>query len=264
MMESKMCGPKTIAAKIAGKVAAVASAMPLVNIAIMTAFVTIALVVTLALGAATANAAEHTGEPSDLAKRAVPVMASPESAALQMSTMVTGVLAAPEAGSPAGHDLHFQNRLSGNIYAMRTDVNGAFSATLPRGVYDLRGMHGAVIASAVMVGQDPVNLGQVHSPGLYNVWRLFEWQQTGPVIVTSPAPATAYLPNLVGGSQPIAVTPVVSPPVMGAGPNGEPLAPAVVLPAQIYEQTELPAGADVPPPGIPTQQEMSPAPGGGY
>ncbi len=82
MMESKMRGPKTIAAKIAGKVAAVASAMPLVNIEIMTAFVTIALVVTLALGAATANAAEHTGEPSDLAKRAVPVMASPESAAL--------------------------------------------------------------------------------------------------------------------------------------------------------------------------------------
>jgi len=262
MMESKMRGPKTIAAKIARKAAAVGSAMPLVNIEIMTAFV--ALVVALALGAATANAAEHTGEPSDLAKRAVPVMASPESAALQMSTMVTGVLAASEAGSPAGHDLHFQNRLSGNIYAMRTDVNGAFSATLPRGVYDLRGMHGAVIASAVMVGQDPVNLGQVHSPGPYNVWRLFEWQQTGPVIVTSPAPATAYLPNLVGGSQPIAVTPVVSPPVMGAGPNGEPLAPAVVLPAQIYEQTELPAGADVPPPGIPTQQEMSPAPGGGY
>src|SRR5271169_4202273 len=130
MMESKMCGPKTIAAKIAGKVATVASAMPLVNIEIMTAFVTIALAITLALGATTANAAEHTGEPSDLAKRAVPVMASPESAALQMSTMVTGVLAASEAGSPAGHDLHFQNRLSGNIYTMRTDANGAFSATL--------------------------------------------------------------------------------------------------------------------------------------
>jgi hypothetical protein len=207
---------------------------------------------------------EHSGEPSDLAHRAVPAMASPEVATLQMSTVVTGVLAASEAGSPGLHDLHFQNRVSGNLYVLRTEPNGAFSTMLPQGIYDLRGMHGAVIASAVMVGQDPVNLGQVHSPGPYNVWRLFEWQQTGPVIVTSPAPATAYLPNLVGGSQPIAVTPVVSPPVMGAGPNGEPLAPAVVLPAQIYEQTELPAGADVPPPGIPTQQEMSPAPGGGY
>lgn len=264
MMNSKMRWPKVIAARITAKLAAAALAMPSVKIESVTVFVTIALAVTLAIGAGAANAAEHTGEPSDLAKRAVPAMASPEASALQMSTMVTGVLAASEAGSPAGHDLHFQNRLSGNIYAMQTDANGGFSAALPRGVYDLRGMHGAVIASAVVVGQDPVNLGQVHSPGPYNVWRLVERQETGPVIVSSPAPATAYLPNLVGSTQPIAVTPVVSPPVMGAGPNGEALAPAVVLPAQIYEQTELPAGADVPPPGVPTQQEMSPAPGGGY
>ncbi len=266
-MDSKMRGPKAIAARIAGriaaKLAAAAFAIPLAAL-LATALVTTALVVTLALGAGAANAAEHSGEPSELARRAVPAMASPKASALQMSTMVTGVLAAAEGGSPAGHDLHFQNRLSGNVYVMRTDANGTFSTMLPEGVYDLRGMHGAVIAPAVMVGQTPVSLGQVRSPGPYNVWRLLEWQQVGPVIVTSPAPATAYLPNLVAGPQPIAVTPVVSPPVMGAGPNGEALAPAVVMPPQTYEQTEIPAGADVPRPGIANPQEISPAPGGGY
>ncbi len=262
MSDTKMRWPKTIATRITAKLAAAASAMPSANLAVMTAFVTIALAVTLALGAGAANAVEHTGEPSELARRAVPAMASPEAAAMQMSTMVTGVLAASEAGSPAGHDLHFQNRLSGNIYAMRTDANGAFSAMLPRGVYDLRGMHGAVIAPGVVVEQSPVNLGQVHSPGPYNVWRLFEWQEIGEGIVKSPAPATAYLPNLGGAPQPIAVTPVVSPPVRGAGPNGEPLAPAVVIPSQTHEQTEIPAGSDVPRPGLPPAQNMEPPPSG--
>lgn len=264
MMDWKMREPKTIAAKITEKLAAAALAMPLVNLAVMTAFVMLALVITLALGAATANAAQHSGEPSDLAHRSVPAMASPEAATLRMSTVVTGVLVASEAGSPDVHDLHFQNRVSGNLYVFRTAANGAFSTMLPQGIYDLRGMHGAVIAPAVMVGQSPVNLGQVSSPGPYNVWRLLERQETGPVIVSSPAPATAYLPNLARGPQPIAVTPVVSPRVMGGGLNGEALAPAVVIPTQEYEQTEIPAGADVPRPGVATPQEMSPAPGGGY
>jgi hypothetical protein len=263
-MDSKMRGPKAIAAKITEELAAAAFAMPLAGRAIMTAFVMLALVVVPALGATAANAAEHSGEPSDLAHRSVSAMASPEVATLQMSTVVTGVLAASEAGSPGLHDLHFQNRVSGNLYVLRTEPNGAFSTMLPQGIYDLRGMHGAVIASAVMVGQSPVNLGQVRSPGPYNVWRLLEWQETGPVIVTSPAPATAYLPNLALGPQPIVVTPVISPRVMGAGPNGEALAPAEVMPTQEYEQTEIPAGADVPRPGVATPQEMSPAPGGGY
>jgi hypothetical protein len=232
----------------------------------MTAFVTIALVVTLALGAGTVNAAEHTGEPSDIARRAVPAMDSPAAATQQMSTMVTGVLAAPEAGSPAGHEMHFQDRLSGNMYTVRTKADGSFSTMLPQGVFDLRGMHGAVIVAGVVVGQGPVNLGQVSSPGPYNAWRLLQWQQISQAIVSSPAPATAYLPNLEGGPQPISVTPVTNPRVMGAGPNGQPLAPAVVIPAKTSEQTEIPAGADVSPSGPPPAEELAPplGPGGGY
>ena len=120
----------------------------------------------LATGAAIANAAAHSGEPAELVRRNVPAMASPEVASRRMSTAVTGVLAASESGGqPGGHELHFQNRISGNIYTVRTEPNGAFSTMLPEGVFDLRGMHGAIIVRSVTVGQSPVNLGQVHSPG---------------------------------------------------------------------------------------------------
>ncbi|HVB81855.1 MAG TPA: hypothetical protein VNE82_18145 [Candidatus Binataceae bacterium] len=258
MVDSRMRWPKIIAAQVA----AAAIAMAFVAIA----FVTTELAIALAIGARAANAAAHSGEPSELAERNVAAMAPPETVTRQMSTVVTGVLAAPAAGSLADHDLHFQGRVSGNIYTLRTQADGAFSIMLPQGVYDLRGMHGAVIVSAVMVGQSPVDLGQVHPPGPYNVWRLIERQEIGEAIVRSPAPATAYLPNLGEAHQPIAVTPMVSPMVMGAGPAGKALAPAEVMPAQIQEQTELPSGAQVPPPGMRPAPEMAPAPGpgGGY
>jgi hypothetical protein len=228
-------------------------------------FITAAMAATLAIRAGTAGAASHSGEPSEIARRAVPAMASPGVATWQMSTTVTGVLAAPEAGEPlANHELHFQERVSGNIYTLRTAANGAFSTVLPEGVYDLRGKHGAVIARGVIVGQSPVNLGQVNPPGPYNVWRLFERQEVGQAIVKSPAPVTAYVPSPGEAPQAIAVTPITSPRVMGAGPGGAPLAPAEVMPARIQEQTEIPSGAEVPGPGMPPAQDLMPAPQGGY
>lgn len=244
----KMIAPKTAAAVLA----------PALGVAL-------ALTAAFALGAARADAAAHSGEPSDLAERSVPSMASPETATLQMSTTVSGVLAAPEAGAPlAGHELHFQQRISGNMYTVRTQSNGAFWTMLPQGVYDLRGMHGAVIARAVAVGQSPVNLGQVNPPGPYNVWRLVERQEIGEAIVKSPAPATAYIPSPGEAPLPIAVTPIANPQVMGAGPGGQALAPAEVMPEQIQQQTELPSGAEVPRQGMPPAQDLAPAPSGGY
>lgn len=229
------------------------------------AFAAIAIVTALVAGCAVrANAAERSSEPSALAERNVPAMASPALASRQMSTAVTGVLAAAEAGAPpAGNELHFQGRIGGNIYMVRTQANGAFSTMLPEGLYDLRDMRGTVIARAVTVGQSPVDLGQVRPPGPYNVRRLVERQEIGEAIVKSPAPATAYLPSSDEASQPIVVTPVVSPQVMGAGPGGRALAPAEVMPAQILEQTEIPSAAQIPPPGMPPTQESAPAPGPG-
>jgi len=72
------------------------------------------------------------------------------------------------------------------------------------------------------------------------------------------------VPSSGGAPQAIAVTSIVSPQVMGAGPGGAALAPAEVMPAQIQEQTEIPSGAEVPGPGMPPAQGMTPAPQGGY
>src|SRR5260370_28328778 len=87
-------------------------------------FITAALAATLAIRAGTADAASHSGEPSEIARRAVPAMASPGVATWQMSTTVTGVLAAPEAGEPPAHpELHFHARVSGHILTPPAPAN---------------------------------------------------------------------------------------------------------------------------------------------
>ncbi len=267
MADSTRRGCKAIAAKVA------AAAPPAIASVAMTLTLALAMTpaITLAIGAGPASAAGSSTEPPEIAERNVAAMAPPAVATQRMSTAVTGVLAAPEAGPLGGHELHFQERVSTNMYTVRTEANGEFSTMLPQGVYDLRGLHGTVIARGVVVGQSPVNVGQVHPPGPYNVWRLLERQEIGEAIVKSPAPATAYVPGAAEAPAAIAVTPVVSPEVMGAGPEGKALAPAEVMPAQIQEQTELPSGAKVPAPGMPPVQDpapgqdVAPAPGpGGY
>jgi hypothetical protein len=262
MAESNMRRSKARWSRIiAAKVVAAAFAAPLAKIA----FLTIAAPgLTLALHAGAASAAEQLGQPGSLEGRKVAAMVAPGTVTYQMSTPVTGVMAPSETAPLAGHELHFQNRLSGNLYTLRTKSNGAFSTMLPPGVYDLRGIHGAVIASGVVVGQMPIDLGQVNSPSPYNPWRLIERQQLGPAIVKSPAPATAYLPGAGGIAQPISGTTMVNPSVIGGGANGQPLAPAVVMPARTSEQTEIPAGAQAPNPGMPPAPSMAAPPGGGY
>jgi hypothetical protein len=252
MADSKIRGRDMIAAKLPRA----AFTMP---------GVTITLVAMFAVGAGRVNAESRSGEPPEIARRQVSAMAPPAVVTWQMSTQVSGVLAAPEAGEPpAGHELHFQNRMSGNLYTLRTGPTGAFSIMLPQGVYDLRGKHGAVIASGVIVGQSPLNLGQVTPPSHYDVRRFFQRQEVGQVIVKSPAPASAYVPSPGEAPLPIAVTPIKSPPVMGAGPGGAPLAPAEVIPSEIEEQTQIPSGVEMPRPGMPPAQDMMPTPKSGY
>jgi len=47
--------------------------------------------------------------------------------------------------------------------------------------------------------------------------------------------------------------------VMGAGPQGEALPPAEVIPSQIYQQTVIPPGADVTIPGATSPEDTAPA-----
>ena len=255
MVRSKMHRSEMAASRIAG--AALAGAT--VAMAVVMAGVT---------GAAAANTAAQSTEMPKTAERKVAAMAPPGVATQEMSIPVTGTLTGPDGGPLPGRELHFQERINGDVYTVRTRGGGAFSTKLPHGVYDLRGENGDIIARAVIVGSNSINIGQVHMPGLYDVRRLFERQEVGQAIVRSPAPAAAYVPAPGEAQVPVAVTPVASARVMGAGPNGQRLAPAEVMSATIQQQTALPSGAEVPEPGMqPVPQDLAPAPNvnkGGY
>ncbi len=205
----------------------------------------------LAVGAASAGAAGQSGDAGEIARRQVPVMSPPALASREMSTEVSGVFAGNQGQAAAGHEMHFQNRVSGNLYSVVSGAGGAFSVRLPPGVYDLRGQHGAIIAEGVVVGRSPLNLGQVHPPAPYSIWRWFQRQHVAEAIVQSPAPASAFVPAAGATPQAIAVRSIQSPPVMGAGASGRALPPAEVMSPVIQEQTALPADAEVPPAGAP-------------
>jgi hypothetical protein len=230
------------------------------TIVVTTAAFAASFVMAFAIGAAAAQSTD----PMEIAQGNDAAAATPYLATRQISVPVSGVLTAPGGGPLVGHELHFQDSVAGDIYTVRTRAGGAFSTRLPQGVYDLRGEHGAVIASCVIVDQNPINLGQVHPPPRYNVWRWLDRQEVGPEIVDTP-PATAYLPGAGEGPQPVAVVPKASPPVVGGGPGGKPLPPAVVIPPQLQYRSDLPSGAEMPAPDmpsaeIPPAQEMPLAP----
>jgi hypothetical protein len=209
----------------------------------------VAVALGLAIGAGIAAAAGQSGEPGEIVTRKVAAMAPPAQATREMSTEVSGVFSGNEGQAAAGDEMHFQNRVSGNIYTVVAGPGGAFSLRLPPGVYDLRGKHGAIIADGVVVGRSPVNLGRVHPPAPYGFWRWFQRQHVAEAIVHSPAPASAFVPAAGATPQAIAVRPIQSAPVIGGGANGQALPPAEVMPPQIQEQTALPTDAEVPPPG---------------
>jgi len=160
-----------------------------------------------------------------------------------ISTPVTGVLVDRDGHPLAGHELHFEGRPSGDIFTVRTRSDGRFSTALPQGIYDLRGQHGAIIAGPVMVGSGAANLGSVRAPAAYNPSRALDHEEVGEEIVKSPAPSSAYVPDAGMAPQSIAVKPIVNPPVQGAART---LAPAVVVPEEIQQQTRIPAGSEAP------------------
>ncbi|GEM_PF-5622742 len=146
----------------------------------------------------------------------------------------------------AGHQLHFENRATRDIYMAVTDRNGAFAVDLPPGIYDLRGQRGTIFVPRILVADQAINLGAVSKPTGFNPMRLFQYEGVAPVLVYTPAPATAYLP---GGAEGItAILP--SAPVTGAfsqkgGAGGTPITPS--------------AGNPTPPPA---SSQLTPVPGG--
>jgi hypothetical protein len=95
-------------------------------------------------------------------------------------------------GKPAERrQLHYENRVTSDMYVAPTKPDGSFTADLPPGWYDLRAERGVVIASKIRVDKEDVNVGHVVEPAPLDLRRAFEHEGVADTIVYSPAPATA-------------------------------------------------------------------------
>ena len=97
-------------------------------------------------------------------------------------------------GKPADkRQLHYENRVTSDIYVAPTQPDGSFTADLPPGLYDLRAERGVVLASKIRVDRDDINVGHVVEPAPLDVRRPFQHEGVADSILDSPAPATANL-----------------------------------------------------------------------
>ncbi len=137
-----------------------------------------------------------------------------------LSTPIAGANAATVSGTYsdrkgtplAGHQLHFENRISGDIFLTPTGGDGSFSADLPPGAYDLRAERGLVLYHDLQVDHGAVNLGRVEDGAPLDVRRPFEREGIAPSMIESSAPATAHLhaANGSGAASPPAAAPAQS------------------------------------------------------
>ena len=89
--------------------------------------------------------------------------------------------------------LHYENRVTTDIYIAPTTPDGSFTADLPPGLYDLRAERGVILASKIRVDSQDLYIGHVVEPALLDVRRPFESEGVAESIVESPAPSTANL-----------------------------------------------------------------------
>ncbi len=108
---------------------------------------------------------------------------------------VSGIYTTPHGKPLADRQLHFQNRISGDMYLTRTGADGSFASDLPPGTYDLRAERGLVVRPGIRVevtGLD-LNVGRVSEGAPLDVRRPFQRQGIGPALVDTAAPATAHV-----------------------------------------------------------------------
>ena len=158
---------------------------------------------------------------------------------------VSGVMSYRD-GSPADkRQLHYENRVTSDMFVAPTKPDGSFTANLPPGLYDLRAERGVVLASKIRVDSADVNIGQVVEPAPLDVRRVFERQGVAETLVESPAPATA---NVTGraieamryGHEAIAPMGAPGTPAPQSTPLGEATPVAVGSPSAM--ESPLPGG----------------------
>ena len=68
-------------------------------------------------------------------------------------------------GQPAaGRQIHFENRVSGDVFLTKARGDGSFSLALAPGAYDLRDEDGPIIVRYIDVRDQDINLGTVSEP----------------------------------------------------------------------------------------------------
>jgi hypothetical protein len=110
------------------------------------------------------------------------------------AALVSGMLTAYGSSTPlVSRDLHFQNRVTGDIYLSPTHSDGSFRASLPPGTYRLSTETGAVLVNSIVVARPDIDLGRVNELAPLAPQRLWQSQSIAPTHLTSPAPSTAYV-----------------------------------------------------------------------
>jgi hypothetical protein len=109
---------------------------------------------------------------------------------------VSGMMSYRDGRAAERRQLHYENRVTSDIFVAPTKPDGSFTADLPPGFYDLRAERGVVLASNIRVDSADVNVGHVVEPAPLDVRRLFEHESVAETILESPAPATA---NVISG-----------------------------------------------------------------
>ena len=104
---------------------------------------------------------------------------------------VSGLMSYRDGRAADRRQLHYENRVTNDIYVAPTKPDGSFTADLPPGVYDLRAERGVILASKIRVSDADLNIGHVVEPAPLDVRRPFEHEGVAEAIVVSPAPGTA-------------------------------------------------------------------------
>jgi hypothetical protein len=120
------------------------------------------------------------------------------------AAMVSGVYTSRGGAPLAGHQLHFENQIGGDIYLARTGSDGSFSTDLPPGTYDLRAERGFIVKAKIVVDGDEISVGRVTDAAPLDVRRPFEREGLAPSLLDTGAPATAHLTPPSAAAQPSA------------------------------------------------------------
>jgi hypothetical protein len=153
---------------------------------------------------------------------------------------VTGLMTYRDGKRAARRWLHYENRVTSDIYIAPTTPDGVFSADLPPGLYDLRAERGVILATKIRVDTQDLNLGPVVEPAPLDVCRAFEQEGVADVILDSPAPATAKLSGrpleaMKYGHEAVAIMPeAAATPAPRATPLGEATPVAAPSPSTMH------------------------------